>query len=683
LKSKNDNVCELESQIGKLESSLATALAQVEAKTTSMEETENAKAVVEAQLQETQASLSKLEIEVRDININLYSMQKELEEAKIAAKAQDTQVGTLKARIQELEAALSSSQDIIKALEKGHAADAASAAEIASVKHKKLLEAQAALKAISEDAAGLKTAHKQALEDSTTQAKALEEKAAESDELNAQVTSLKSEKEDHANKLSELEIEILELKETQEGLEDTRDGLQRQITTLENDLAKAAVAAALAAEVASGKEEEHLAQFKQQVQQHEQELVIQSKRYDEIAASLKALEEQHADISKAYEQAKQDISSIERAHALKLTEIEQAHSTQRDAQSAEFAKSKAELENQETIYNSKVDAVKAEHVQLLQDAFERAKRDAGDVHAQELQSLRATSNATVEQIQAANQVALEVLKADHQSALENESNSLNKLINKLTLELKATQDDFSKTKTTLEGSKSEIDRLTEQRDEARALVDARPTLSPEHAEEIARLTHELANSKDDFAAVTDALNLTKSSISEMSDKHARELEEGAKTRADEIIKLKSVHDSEVAALQAQNSEAMIKLVDLEGELATVKATLAAQQQSIVPESANESQPQEQTVTKEELSKLHEAHNLKIYDLQAEHEKALNVLREAVEVTKFRVGELEQELGRKVMEIQYMDQEQEENQETISRLSEDIETLTEMLKQGSE
>jgi septal ring factor EnvC (AmiA/AmiB activator) len=283
-----------------------------------------------------------------------------------------------------------------------------------------------------------------------------------------------------------------------------------------------------------------------------------------------------------------------------------------------------------------------------------------------LQSFRATSNATVEQIQAANQVALEALKADHQSALESESNSLNKQIDKLTLELKATQDDLYKTKAALEVSKSEIDSLSNQLHEARALVDAGPTLSPEHAEEIARLTKELANSKDDLAGVTDVLNLTKSSLSEMSDKHAKELEEGAKSRVDEIIKLKSAHDSEIATLAAQKSEAMMKLSDLEGEFAIVKSTLAAQQ-SVALKNANESlQPQQQTVTKEELTKLHEAHNLKIYDLQAEHEKAINALREEAEVAKFRVDELEQEVGRKAMEIQYLEQDQDESQEQISR-----------------
>ena len=283
-----------------------------------------------------------------------------------------------------------------------------------------------------------------------------------------------------------------------------------------------------------------------------------------------------------------------------------------------------------------------------------------------MQTLQATSNATIEQIQVANQVALEASKADHQSALESERKSLSKQIDKLTLELKVTQDDFSKTKTALEILKSETDSLSKQLDEARAVVDAGPSLSPEHAEEIARLTKELANAKDDFATVTEALNLTKSSISEMSDNHTRELEEGAKSRADEIIKLKLAHDSEVATLAAQKSEAMIKISDLEGELAIVNATLAAQQ-SAIPKNVNGStQPQQQTVTKEELTKLHEAHNLKIYDLQAEHEKALNTLREEVEVAKTRAGELEQDVGRKAMEIQWLEQDQDDNQEQISR-----------------
>lgn len=78
LKSKNENALRLESQIGKLETSLAAALAEVEAKTISTQAVENTKTVIEAQLQETQDSLSKLQGEVLDFNIALSSVQKEV-----------------------------------------------------------------------------------------------------------------------------------------------------------------------------------------------------------------------------------------------------------------------------------------------------------------------------------------------------------------------------------------------------------------------------------------------------------------------------------------------------------------------------------------------------------------------------------------------------------------------------
>jgi DNA repair exonuclease SbcCD ATPase subunit len=98
------------------------------------------------------------------------------------------------------------------------------------------------------------------------------------------------------------------------------------------------------AEAASGKENQYLAQLKEQVERHEEELATRSKRHDEMVESIKSLEEQHADTSKAYEQAKQDKISIEQAHASKLSELQHAHAAQRDSQSAEFEKVKAELE---------------------------------------------------------------------------------------------------------------------------------------------------------------------------------------------------------------------------------------------------------------------------------------------------------------------------------------------------
>jgi DNA repair exonuclease SbcCD ATPase subunit len=289
------------------------------------------------------------------------------------------------------------------------------------------------------------------------------------------------------------------------------------------------------------------------------------------------------------------------------------------------------------------------------------------VHSQELQTLRSTSNATIEQIQSANVIALENLKADHAASLENEVNSLQKQITKLNIELKATQDDLAKAKASLEMSRAEVETVTKQRDAAVTQAEAAPSLSPEHAEEFSRLTKELSISKDDLVAVTDMLNLTKSTISELSDNHKKELEEAARIRADEIIKLRAANDSEVSTFATQKSELLVKLSDLEGELATVKAALAAQGSSPPKSNGNGiSPPTSLGVTKEELTKLHEAHNLKIYDLQAEHDKSAKHAKEELDTAYAKINELQQDIARKAMEIQYLEQEQDESQEQITR-----------------
>lgn len=283
-----------------------------------------------------------------------------------------------------------------------------------------------------------------------------------------------------------------------------------------------------------------------------------------------------------------------------------------------------------------------------------------------MQTLREGSNATIEQIQKANQISLENLKAEHASVLESEVKDLMKQVNTLTLDLKATQDDLSKAKSALETSRSEVENLTTQIEEARAAAELPPSISPETASEIARLTQELAVAKDDLAAATDMLGLTKASLTEMSDNHGKELEEAAKSRAEEVIKLRAAHDAEVASLATQKSDLLIRLSDLEGELATTKATLDAEEPA--PKSNGNGAPQAQTsgVTKEELQRMHEAHNLKVYDLEAEHEKALKTIREELEARHAKVDELQLEIDRKTMEIQYLEQEQDDSQEQITR-----------------
>ncbi|KIM47878.1 hypothetical protein M413DRAFT_15962 [Hebeloma cylindrosporum] len=662
-------VADLEAQIENLEASLTTALSEVELKSADLKKLMESKATVDLTLEEAQMSLSKVQAEFD-----------ELEDANSGAAVQSSVVQALHTQIQELEVALSSSKETVEVLEETGAAAASSAAEAASVEREALLKAQADFKAISEEVEALKVSHTMALEDSLGQIAELRERSSVTATLEAQIASLKAEKEESANKLSELEIEILELKESQEGLEDTRDTLQRRIATLEDDLAMAAVTSGLAAEAATKKEMEHAQAVEALIGQHKKELEADSVRFDELKATLEALQKEHSEALVLYERCKQNLVDNEGRHASELMALEDAQVAQQAAHAAELEKVMKELQNQENIYNSKVDIVKAEHSRLLDEAFERAKNEAAQAHSQELQTLRSTSNATIEQIQSANIIALENIKADHASALEDEVNGLQKQITKLNIELKATQDDLAKAKAALETSHNEVETLTKQRDEARAQAQAAPSLSSEYAEELSRVTTELSISKNDLQAVTDMLTFTESSMAELSDNHKKELEEAARIRADEILKLRSEHDREVTTFATQKSELLVKLSDLEGELATVKADIAAQGSSSSRSNGNViSQPATSpAVTKEELAKLHEAHNLKIYDLQAEHDKSAKHARDELEAAYNKISELQQDITRKAMEIQYLEQDQEESQEQITRLKEDLNSLTEKL-----
>jgi len=64
--------------------------------------------------------------------------------------------------------------------------------------------------------------------------------------------------------------------------------------------------------------------------------------------------------------------------------------------------------------------------------------------------------------------------------------------------------------------------------------------------------------------------------------------------------------------------------------------------------------------------MHEAHNAKLHDLQAEHDKALKAVKESLDASMSKTDELTQEVARKAMEIQYLEQDQDESQDQITR-----------------
>ena len=291
------------------------------------------------------------------------------------------------------------------------------------------------------------------------------------------------------------------------------------------------------------------------------------------------------------------------------------------------------------------------------------QNEAGSAHSQDLQALRAESQATIDQLRTAHQTTVDGLKAEHQAALESQVKSLEKQISKQAIELKATQEDLAKAKGALASSTAELESLKIQLDEARAVAAAVDKTDKD--EVIARLQKDLANVREDHASLNDMFVATKESLKEVSRNHGKELEEAAKGRAEEVTKLRASHQEEITALTGEKSELQTKLSDLEGELATIKATLATESVSS-PKSNGTAHARTSSVSRDELQKLHEAHNLKVHDLQAEHERAIKALQEQHEITRAKSDELQQEVARKNMEIQYLETDQEESQDQITR-----------------
>ena len=295
------------------------------------------------------------------------------------------------------------------------------------------------------------------------------------------------------------------------------------------------------------------------------------------------------------------------------------------------------------------------------------QNEAGDAHSQDLQALRENSADSIEQLRKSHQATVEGLKVDHEAALDSQAQTFQKQLSTQALELKATSEDLAKAKATLNTSLQEVESLKVQLDEARRAAQATAsTADADQNAEIARLNKELSNARDDLNGLNEVFRATQESMQEMGRNHQMELEEAAKGRAEDASKLRAAHNAEIQSIVADKSNLVTRLSDLEGEVATLRA-YAAPTEAVASPKRNGSAPvPAETVTKEELQQLHEAHNLKINDVQAQHDKALRALQEQVDAAVAKASEMEQDVARKKMEIMYLEQDQEESQDQITR-----------------
>ncbi|KAG1757715.1 hypothetical protein EDB19DRAFT_1891426 [Suillus lakei] len=588
--------------VADLAATLDTARADAEASQSLLLLLQQEKAATESNLQELNATLQQDRDEHSRVLVLLESMKREVGEllSIISCLVSDT------FQLDVAKSASSDHSDVVNDLQ----------SQVESltdeIQREALLRARTDYETISAEVEALKASHASALQDLHSR-------------------QLKAEREESANKLSELEVEILELKESQEQAEDDHAKVFERLKRMEEELAHAAAATQSALAASKVREEQHAEQIVEVKETHNGELQAANDELSNVVADLAALREELAAAHAAHEQTKIEAQNTAEEHERQIEETESEFFSKHLELSEEIKRITTELESQEVHYNSKVDAVKAEHDSLLQEAFERAKNEAGDVHGEDLQALRAESQATIEQLRTAHQSTVDGLKADHEDILASQVGDLEKKLSNQSLELRATQDDLAKAK----------DIARAQLEDARVAFVA-ASASADQASEIDRLAKELGSFRDENVMLKDIL---------------AELEEAARGRVEDVMSLRAAHEEEIGRLAAQKSEL--------AEVATLQAQVAAEA-AAAPKSNG---------AMEELQKVHEAHNMKMQDVVADHERTVRDLKNEIDLLQSKVDEVHQDIARKSMEIQYLEQEQEESQDSITRLKADLEHLS--------
>lgn len=138
-------------------------------------------------------------------------------------------------------------------------------------------------------------------------------------------------------------------------------------------------------------------------------------------------------------------------------------------------------------------------------------------------------------------------------------------------------------------------------------------------------------------------------LEQVKQNHKRELEEASKGRVLAVDELQKSHDTTLANLKSEIAQLKSDLDDQREETqraVSETATLKARSPPATPT------PKAQTngvISKDELAKLHQAHDAKVAELETEMEKRVQALTEEKDALRKAQDDLQSSLERKEME----------------------------------
>ena len=277
----------------------------------------------------------------------------------------------------------------------------------------------------------------------------------------------------------------------------------------------------------------------------------------------------------------------------------------------------------------------------------------------------------MEQVKTAHANSLQQLESSHTEALETSRKSFEKHIASLTLELKATQDDLAKSKTSvstshaqIEAQLAEIQRLTQECESAKTSASS----NNEKDAQVEGLRRQLSSMADDLEATRMASDAQKESLHEMTESHQRDLQEAAKSRVEALQALKAELEEAKKAWAAERTKLSQDLEDERVAKEQAKAEAQAAQTALQtpPMSPKANGQPSQMVPREELLKIHEAHSAKLAEIEAQSSKEVEKWKKEIAELREQATELQTQLSSRTLELKFLGDEKTELEEEVER-----------------
>ena len=266
-----------------------------------------------------------------------------MEATRTTTTEQNAVIETLREQIKALEAKVDESMKSLESVRADHANDANIIAA-AERDRQALVKARAELETMETETTALRAAQAEALDAATAKISALELEASRAEaRATAEIADLRAGKEGTSNKLSELEVEILELKDARDFAEEERADSKTQIDTLRKEVATATAAAEKAVEEAAAKQSAATEQLEEVKKQHEAALALVVEESKKLTDQLQASQAEIDGLRNSLHASDAAAASAAEEHAGQLAEAEQAHKARQDELTAEIERISAEL----------------------------------------------------------------------------------------------------------------------------------------------------------------------------------------------------------------------------------------------------------------------------------------------------------------------------------------------------